>query len=425
MAMDFIEAEYLIETPLEPEAVAEIIAGEQSNGTFVPVAGETAELKARVAARILSVTELESKPAPSLSSAWLESQHMGGPYRRARLRVAFPADNIGPNLPTLAATVCGNLYDLGQLTGLRLLDLVMPASYRQRFAYPRAGTQGTRDYLQVWDRPLFGTIIKPNVGLHSDEIAALVGDLCEAGIDFVKDDEIAVNPTSAPLAQRVPAVMQRVRAYRERTGRNVMVAFNITDEVDAMRRHAELVEREGGACVMVSMNWVGLAALQTLRKSTDLIVHGHRNGYGAFHRHPALGMSVPAYQALYRLAGVDHMHVHGIGGKFADADEEVAAAARLCGRNLAVSDTTDDRVLPVFSSGQWAGSLPATRAAIDSPDFLLLAGGGILAHPGGPDAGVRSLHQAWETIVAGESLADGAARHQELAQAVAHYGAMA
>lgn len=422
MSADFIEAEYLIETPLDLDAVAKIIAGEQSSGTFVPVAGETDELKTRASARILSVTELESRATPSLASAWLEAQHVNGPYRRARLRVAFPVSNIGPNLPTLAATVGGNLYDLGQLTGLRLVDLELPTVYRQQFAYPRAGIQGTRDYLQLRDRPLFGTIIKPNVGLHCDEIAELVGNLCEAGIDFVKDDEIAVNPVSAPLTDRVPAVMQKVRAYRDRTGRNIMVAFNITDDVDAMRRHAELVRREEGACVMVSMNWVGLAALQTLRNSTDLIVHGHRNGYGAFHRHPALGMSVPAYQTLYRLTGVDHMHVHGMGGKFADADAEVAEAAQLCGRNVVANDDNDDRVLPVFSSGQWAGTLANTSEAIASSDFLLLAGGGILAHPGGPSAGVRSLHQAWDTIAAGETLVDGARRHPELAQAISCFG---
>ena len=43
--------------------------------------------------------------------------------------------------------------------------------------------------------------------------------------------------------ERVRAVMAEVRRYRERSGRPVMVAFNITDDLDAMRRHAELVER--------------------------------------------------------------------------------------------------------------------------------------------------------------------------------------
>jgi uncharacterized protein YgbK (DUF1537 family) len=60
MATDCIVARYRIETGLEPERVAEIIAGEQSSGTFLPVPGETEELKARARARVVGVRELES-----------------------------------------------------------------------------------------------------------------------------------------------------------------------------------------------------------------------------------------------------------------------------------------------------------------------------------------------------------------------------
>jgi ribulose-bisphosphate carboxylase large chain len=145
------------------------------------------------------------------------------------------------------------------------------------------------------------------------ETAALVATLCEAGLDFIKDDEINADPVHAPLAQRIPAVMAAVRRHQDRTGKHVMVAFNITDETDAMRRHADLVAREGGTCVMASLNWCGFSAIETLRRSTDLALHGHRNGYGALSRHPARHL-FQAYQTLWRLAGVDHMHVHGLQG---------------------------------------------------------------------------------------------------------------
>ncbi len=42
-----IIAKYLIETPLPLEQAAEMMAGEQSSGTFLPVPGETEELKRR------------------------------------------------------------------------------------------------------------------------------------------------------------------------------------------------------------------------------------------------------------------------------------------------------------------------------------------------------------------------------------------
>jgi ribulose-bisphosphate carboxylase large chain len=246
-----------------------------------------------------------------------------------------------------------------------------------------------------------------------------VAELCAAGLDFIKDDEVCADPVMAPVGERIRAVMARVRAYQDRTGRRVMVAFNISDETDAMRRHADLIAAEGGSCAMVSLNWCGLSAVQTLRRCTDLAIHGHRNGFGMLSRAAALGMTAPAYQTLHRLAGIDHMHVHGLGGKFADFDADVTAATRDCLNPLA----GDDAVMPAFSSGQWAGTLPMTYAATRSPDFLFLCGGGIIAHPDGPSAGVASLLAAWDAVKDGEALEARAARVPELKRALDFFGA--
>lgn len=43
MPDDRIEADYLIETSGDPGRVADIVAGEQSSGTFVTIPGETPE----------------------------------------------------------------------------------------------------------------------------------------------------------------------------------------------------------------------------------------------------------------------------------------------------------------------------------------------------------------------------------------------
>ncbi|WP_250518983.1 ribulose-bisphosphate carboxylase large subunit family protein [Caballeronia sp. ATUFL_M1_KS5A] len=420
-AQDFIEADYLIETPLDPAKVADVMAGEQSSGTFVRVAGESDALRARSRATIVAVTEEERVATPSLRSAWLERQHIGGPYRRARVTLSFPAANIGANLPTLAATVAGNLYDLGETTGLRLLDVRVPASYRRTFPLPPHGVAGTRKLTGVAGGPMIGTIIKPNVGLTAQETAQLVRRLCEAGVDFIKDDEISANPLHAPIQERVRAVMAEVRAYRERSGKNVMIAFNITDEVDAMRRHADLVEREGGSCVMASVNWCGFSGIETLRRATPLVLHAHRNGFGMMSRDPALGMSFGAYQTLWRLAGVDHMHVHGLAGKFAQNDDEVIASARACATPLAPG--LSDAVLPAFSSGQWAGTAPVTFDAVKSDDLLFMSGGGMLGHPGGVAAGVASVRQAWDAARSGMQLHEYAKHAPELAAALDFFGA--
>ncbi|WP_137920308.1 ribulose-bisphosphate carboxylase large subunit family protein [Hydrogenophaga sp. 2FB] len=415
-----LHATYLIETPLEPAQVAEVMAGEQSCGTFTRVQGETDDLRERARATVEHIEPLPDATAPSLPNALLERQGRGGPWRRARVRIAFPTANIGANLPTLAATVSGNLYDLGEVTGMRLESMQLPAAYRARFDMPQLGIAGTRQRTGVSSGALVGTIIKPNVGFSAAQTAELVAQLCAAGVDFIKDDEVCADPAHAPLAERVPAVMAVVREHQQRTGKHVMVAFNITDETDAMRRHADLVEREGGSCVMASLNWCGYSALQTLRRHTPLAIHGHRNGFGALARHPLLGIGFQAYQTLWRLAGVDHMHVHGLQGKFSQPDEEVIESAQDCLAPL--TDGHADAVMPAFSSGQWAGTVPATWAAVGTDDLMFMSGGGILAHPNGPAAGVASIRQAWAAARAGVALADAAREAPELAAALAFFG---
>ncbi|RJL05920.1 RuBisCO large subunit C-terminal-like domain-containing protein [Paracoccus siganidrum] len=415
-----IRATYIVETPCPIAEVAAMMAGEQSAGTFVRVEGESDALRARFGAKVIATEEIGRSESPSLRSAWAERRGLTGPRGIYRVVIGYPEENVGVNLPVLASVVAGNLFDLGEVTGLKLTDIQLTPEYRDRYDLPRVGIAGTRASASVRGRPLFGTIIKPNIGLSPQEIADLVARLCEAGADFVKDDEIAGTHPHAPVDARIRAVMDPVRRHRDRTGKLVMVAFNITDDTDAMRRHADLLAAEEGTCAMVSLNWAGLSAVQSLRRHTPLAIHGHRNGFGGMGRHPLLGLGVRAYQALYRLAGIDHMHVHGMGGKFSDLDEDVTEAARHC---LAPMGAGEDRVMPVFSSGQWAGTLPHTLAQVGSDDLMFLSGGGIMAHPSGPAAGLASLRQAHEAATLDVPLPEFARTRRELAEALAKFGA--
>ena len=414
---DRIFARYLIETAIPLEKAAEIMAGEQSSGTFVQVPGETEELKARHAAQVVSIDERESVSEPSLPGA------RGGPvYRRAEVLLSWPLANLGPSLPNLVATVAGNLFELKPFSGLRLLDLALPEAFLDRYQGPQFGVAGTRRLSGVESLPLVGTIVKPSVGLSPSETAALVEKLIEGGIDFVKDDELQADGPHCPFDARVDAVMRVVRDHAGRTGKQLMYAFNLTGDIDEMRRRHDKVVAAGGSCVMVSLNSVGLPALTHLRRSCALPIHGHRNGWGMLSRHPALGMSYIAYQKLWRLAGVDHLHVNGLRNKFSESDESVLASARECLTPMFDRPGCGCEVMPVFSSGQWAGQAFDTYRLLGSTDLIYACGGGIMAHPGGIAAGVRSIRQAWSAAVAGQSLEQAAAANPELRQAVETFG---
>lgn len=407
------KATYHIETAYPLDQAAAIMAGEQSSGTFVKVPGETARLREQHGATVERITELDSAETPALPGAF-----KGETYRRAEVVLSFPTRNVGTSLPQLQTTVAGNLYELHPFSGLRLMDVTFPDEFAAHYPGPQFGIAGTRKLAGVYDRPIIGTIIKPSVGLAPQQTAELVKTLVEAGVDFIKDDELIANPPYSPLAERVAAVMRVVNDHAERTGKKVMVAFNISDDLDAMLRHHDTVLEAGGTCVMVNMLSVGLGALAFLRRRCALPIHGHRNGWGAMSRHPLLGMSYVAYQKFARVAGADHVHVNGIRNKFCESDESVIASARAVLAPL----LGGYQMMPVFSSGQWAGQAADTYAALGSADCMYLAGGGIMAHPQGPAAGVSALRAAWDAALAGIPLAEYAQSHSALAAAIEKFG---
>src|SRR5271170_1086842 len=117
---------YLVKSYEPLDKAAEVIAGEQSCGTFITLPGETAGLRERARARVLSIEPLEDAAVPSLPNAFANRKGARGPYRRGVVEVSFPIHNVRPNLPNLYATIAGNLFELGELTGLRVLDLNLP-----------------------------------------------------------------------------------------------------------------------------------------------------------------------------------------------------------------------------------------------------------------------------------------------------------
>lgn len=416
MSQERVLARYRIETPYSITTASEAMAGEQTTGTFVDIPFETNEIQERHAATVERIEHVETTPTPSLPGAGLPAtEHTSHAYERAIVELSFPVRNIGPSIQNLLTTVAGNLFELQELSGIKLLDLDIPPTITDAYPGPQFGIEGTRDLVNVHDRPLIGTIIKPSVGLTPAQTGSIARELASAGLDFIKDDELIANPPYSPVEDRVAEVIAAI----EDANADVLYACNITGDLDEMLERADTVVEAGGNCIMVSMNSVGLSALTTLRSEVDLPIHAHRNGWGALSRSPHVGFDYRAYHKFFRLAGADHLHVNGIQNKFAETDHSVIQNAKAVQTPMR---TDDDVALPVFSSGQWAGQAPDTYDALGNPDLLYLAGGGILGHPDGPAAGVSHLKQGWEAAMADIPLHEYAETHEELRVALDHYG---
>jgi len=414
---DRVDAWYLIQTPIDPRRAAELMASEQSIGSFKRVQGETDDVVARFGGRVDDVQVIANGDEPALDTA-MPGIPARGQYASARVKISFPAENFSNNVSSLFAILMGNLYELRELSGLRLLDFELPREFSAQFVGPAFGVDGTRAIAKVDTGPIIGTIIKPKLGLTPPQIGALVEQLGEAGIQFIKDDECMTNPSSAPFFQRVDAVCDALERVADRFGQKPMYAFNISDDSDQMMRNHDHVVSRGGLCVMVSVNACGPSAVAGFRKHSQLPIHGHRAGWGMLTRHPYLGMDFIPYQKLWRLAGVDQLHIGGLQSKFFEDDESVAASGRAC---LNAADGLRP-MMPVISSGQWGGQAPATYAALKSQDVIYLAGGGVLGHPLGPQAGVSALKQAWQAAVDDIPLLEYARHHPELMASIETFG---
>lgn len=406
-----IELTYRIETSDSVEKLAAKIASDQSTGTFVALPGETEELKARVAARVLAIRPLPSLDRPSIPQAG------SGPWHRADVDIGFPLDAVGTDIAALMTIAIGGVFSIKGLSGIRVVGMKLPEEFRGAHPGPKFGIGGSRRLTGVFGRPMIGTIVKPALGLRPHETAELVGELIRSGVDFIKDDEKLMSPAYSPLSDRVAAIMPMVLDHEQKTGKRVMVAFNIshTDPDEMMRNH-DIVAKAGGNAAVVNIVSVGMGGMAFLRKRTELALHAHRNGWDVLTRHPGLGFDFAVWQQFWRLLGVDQFQINGIGAKYWEPDESFVRSFEVV--TTPIFDPSD-RALPVVCSGQWGGQAPETYARTGrTVDLLYLCGGGIVSHPGGPAAGARAVQQAWAATVEGIPLSDYARTHAELGQSL-------
>jgi ribulose 1,5-bisphosphate carboxylase large subunit-like protein len=411
---DRIRVTYRIETPGSIEAMAQKIAADQSTGTFTELPGETEALKARYAARVETIVPLPDADRPGFPT------DAPGPFHRADVTIAWPLDAIGTDIAALMTIAVGGVYAIRGLTGVRVMDFDLPPDFACHPG-PQFGIAGSRRLMGVPEGPMIASIIKPSLGLSPEDTAQLVQTLCEAGVDFIKDDEKLMSPKYSPLTARVDAIMSVIERHADRTGKRVMYAFGISSaDPDRMMRDHDHVAARGGNAAVVNINSIGHGGMAFLRKRSALCLHAHRNGWDILARHPALGMEFRAYQKIWRLLGVDQFQINGIQAKYWEPDDSFIRSFHDVMTPM-FSDA--DRPLPVVCSGQWGGQAVETyQRTGQTLDLMYLGGGGIHGHPNGAAAGVRAIRRAWQAAADGESLRQAAVDHPDLAASLAKWG---
>ena len=327
------------------------------------------------------------------------------------IRVAYPIELFEEgNMPNILSSVAGNVFGLRALKNLRLTDINLPKDLVQSFKGPKYGIAGIRKLINVHDRPLVGTIVKPKLGLKTVDHAKVAYDAWAGGCDVVKDDENLSSQRFNPFEKRVISTLEMRDKAEEETGEKKVYMVNVTAETDEMLKRAQFVVDHGGRYLMIDILTCGFSALQTLRDHDfGLVIHAHRAGHAAFTKNPLHGISMKVIAKVARIIGADQLHVGTVVGKMSETKKEVAENCE--------ASTADMHgikpVLPVASGGLYPQLVPALMGFFGK-DFVIQAGGGIHGHTNGTVSGAIALRQAVDAVLKGVSLEEYAKTHKEL-----------
>lgn len=377
---------------LSLERASEYIAAESSIGTWTDIKTMKPEITGKLKPSIFEIDKEKNE-----------------------IKIAYPSKlfELG-NMPQILSSVAGNIFGMRSVKNLRLLDLIFPGSIVKSFKGPRFGINEIRKILKVRDRPLVGTIIKPKLGLNTEDHARVAYDSWMGGCDLVKDDENLTNQDFNPFGDRIIKTLEMRDRAEEETGEKKIYIPNITAETGEMIRRAEFVRENGCEYVMIDIVTAGFSAVQSLREEDlDLVIHAHRAMHAAFTRNKKHGISMLVLAKLSRIIGVDQLHIGTAVGKMEGPKEEVIGI-----KNAITQECFDLKpVFPVCSGGLHPGLVPEL-VEILGRDIIIQMGGGIHGHPGGTRDGALAARESINAVMQEIPLEEYAKDYEELREAL-------
>jgi len=368
------------------------------------------------------------------------------------------------NIQNIMTYIAGNIFGMSSVVALKLLDLWFPPAMLENYDGPNYTLADMRKYLDVYGRPILGTIIKPKMWLTASEYAEVCYDFWSGGGDFVKNDEPQADQDFCPYDHMVKNVKQAMDKAVAETGRKKIHSFNVSSgDFDEMIRRCDLVVETfepGSYAFLVDGITAGWMAVQTVRRRyPDVFLHFHRAGHGANSRvENPIWYSVAVLAKMARLAWASGIHTGtaGVGKMSWNVSEDITAAnqalflkakGHFFDQNRGkIPENDQDLIDLVHQDGQhhvileddsWRAMKKCTPIVswwlnplklkpfvdnIGHVDFITTMGGGVHAHPDGTNAGAKALSQAWEALVKWIDINQYAKDHPELAKAIEFYG---
>jgi len=367
----------------------------------------------------------------------------------------------GGNVQNILTYIVGNVLGMKKISALKLLDVWFSPAMLEQYDGPSYTIDDMRKYLNIYDRPILGTIVKPKMGLTSAEYAEVAYDFWVGGGDFVKNDEPQADQDFCPYEKMVSHVKEAMDKAVKETGKKKVHSFNVSAaDFDTMIKRCEIIRNAGfepgSYAFLIDGITAGWMAVQTLRRRyPDVFIHFHRAAHGAFTRpENPMGFTVLVLSKFARLAGVSGIHTGTAGvGKMAGKPEEDVVAAHNIQHIIAKGHffeqswgkipekdkdylklvhedaihhliLEDDswrgmkKCCPIISGGLNPMLLKPFIEVMNNTDFITTMGAGCHAHPKGTRAGATALVQACEAYLKKTDIQVYAKTHKELAEGI-------
>jgi 2,3-diketo-5-methylthiopentyl-1-phosphate enolase len=390
--------------------MSDVLGIEQTTGTWTPVPGETPEVRAKHVAKTIGIYEVPYYEY-DIPAAVEERQYV--------IQLAFPAANVEDQFPMILTACIGNI---SMAPNLKLLDLRLPKATLDRYQGPQFGIDGWYEALGMdKTRPLVNNMIKPCSGYPLEVGAELFEKAARGGCDIIKDDELIADMTYNSAVGRVKTYMEIERRIYEETGEHTLYCVNVTDRLPRMFDLAKQCIEAGANAMMVNYLAVGPEGMRALAEDPDITVPilAHMDFAGAYYMAPNQGLSSPlVFGKIARLCGADAIVMpFSQGGKGIYMHERFMMSCR----NLTYPFGRLKPTMPMPSGGITAANVADTIAALGK-EIQIGVGGGVHAHPHGPEAGARAMRQAIDAAMHGIPAEEYAKDHEELGVSLGIWG---
>lgn len=302
------------------------------------------------------------------------------------VKIAFPVVNTDWDNDGISHLLCqlmGGQMDIDIITKCRLVYISFPKCVEDKFLGPKYGISGMREFTGQHDKPLFGSIIKPKIGLTPEQLLDMTKQLVDGGVDFIKEDEILSNPAFCSLEDRTELITD----YINNCGRKVVYSFCVNSDPHDILNRVKFVHENGGNGVHLNV-WCGLGAYNSVRKlDLPINIHFQKSGDKVFtdasHR---FGIDWDVICDIAGLIGVDTIHSGMWGGYSSNDENELRTTLKIL---------RDRNVVPALSCGMNAELIKPINEKFGT-DYMANVGGAIHGDSDGTTAGALKIRKAIE-----------------------------